>query len=110
MEIDISIDKESMTLDVANPHDFDVNKATQEIVNFAKGIGVDVGGLNINYLLSRMIRGVAGCEHGCPADAKSLVRSGVGAFKLNYIDGGVLSAGCTIKDNRQLEVKVFPGY
>ncbi|MBF0317553.1 MAG: hypothetical protein HQL04_05200 [Nitrospirae bacterium] len=110
MEIDISIDKESMALDVANPHNFDVTKATHEIVHFANGIGVDIGGLNIDHLLSRMIRGVAGCEHGCPADAKSLVRSGVGAFKLNYIDGGVLSARCALKDNRQLEVKVFPGY
>ncbi|MBF0607327.1 MAG: hypothetical protein SFH39_08550 [Candidatus Magnetobacterium sp. LHC-1] len=110
MEIDISIDKESMALDVANPYDFDVVKARDKIVGFASGMGVDVGQLNIDHLLSRMIRGVAGCEHGCPADAKSLVRSGVGAFKLDYIDGGILSARCALKDNKHLEIKVFPGY
>ncbi|MBF0538474.1 MAG: hypothetical protein HQL03_09515 [Nitrospirae bacterium] len=110
MEIDVSIDKESMALDVKNPYEFDVVGANDSIADFANAIGIDVKGLNLDYLLSRMIRGVAGCEHGCPADAKSLVKSGVGAFKLNYIDGGVLGARCALKDNRQLEIKVFPGY
>ncbi|MBF0343899.1 MAG: hypothetical protein HQL06_06670 [Nitrospirae bacterium] len=110
MEIDISIDKESMALDVNNPYDFDVTKAKNGIVDFAKRHGADIEGLNIDYLLSRMIRGVAGCEHGCPADAKSLVNSGVGSFKLNYIDGGILSARCALSDNRKIEIKVFPGF
>ena len=57
-----------------------------------------------------MIRGVAGCEDGCPSDAKRLVSEGFGGFNLSYIEGGILSAVKTTDDGKEISVRIFPDF
>ncbi|KWT94371.1 hypothetical protein [Candidatus Magnetominusculus xianensis] len=110
MEIDISIDGKSLSIDVENPFKADLPQMTKEITDFGTNMGIELSNLDIKGLLGRMIKGVSGCEHGCPADAKSLVYHGYGKFKLNYVDGGILSASCELQDKKSLELKVFPEF
>ncbi len=110
MDIDVRIGKESLSLNGDNPFRFDVAGIMQEVVDFGLKNGVDLNELSIDKLIKRMIKGVAGCEAGCPADAKALVRAGFGRFKLSYVDGGILSARCTLDNGIPLEIKVFPEY
>jgi hypothetical protein len=69
-----------------------------------------VDGLALEELLPRMVRGVAGCESGCPANAKSLVRSGFRDYRLEYIDGGILTAARDVAPGERLEIKIFPEF
>ncbi|MBF0565228.1 MAG: hypothetical protein HQK89_08295 [Nitrospirae bacterium] len=109
MEIDIKIGEHSMSLEVENPFRLDILATEKSIKELALRVGTDIGNLDIGRLIARMIKGVAGCEHGCPADAKTLVRSGFGSFKLSYIDGGILSALCPVNGGC-VEIKVFPEF
>ncbi|MCG6552119.1 MAG: hypothetical protein L7F77_07310 [Candidatus Magnetominusculus sp. LBB02] len=110
MEIDVSLGGKSISIDIENPYKADLQGVAKEIADFGVTMGEELSGLDIKGLLRGMIKGVAGCEHGCPADAKSLVYNGYGQFKLNYVDGGILSASCELKDKKSLELKVFPGF
>ncbi|MBF0318788.1 MAG: hypothetical protein HQL01_03135 [Nitrospirae bacterium] len=110
MEIDVSINGKSLSIDIANPYKVDMPSVVKEISSFGSEMGADLSSHDIKGLLARMIKGVAGCEHGCPADAKGLVYHGYGQFKLNYVEGGILSASCELKDKKSLELKVFPGF
>ncbi|MBF0568465.1 hypothetical protein [Candidatus Magnetominusculus dajiuhuensis] len=110
MEIDVNIDGKSLSIDIENPYKADLPKVAKEIDDFGGQMGIELSNLDIRGLLGRMIKGVAGCEHGCPADAKSLVYHGYGKFKMRYVDGGILSAYCEFQDKRSLELKVFPGF
>lgn len=110
MEIDVSIDGKSLSIDVENPFKADLHKIARDISEFGSTMGTDLAHLDLRGLLGKMIKGVAGCEHGCPADAKSLVHHGYGLFHLNYVDGGILAATCELQDKRHLELKVFPEF
>ncbi len=110
MEIDVSIGKESLSLTIENPHRVDVSSVVEKIVDFGKKFAVDLTGLGIEHLVSRMVRGVAGCENGCPANAKALVSEGVGVFNLSYIEGGILSAVHTLGNGMSLSLKIFPEF
>jgi hypothetical protein len=110
MDIDVRIGKESLNINIDNPYRFDISQVTESIVNFGKKTGVDLTRLKIDRLITRMIRGVAGCEGGCPADAKSLVREGFGDFVISYVEGGILTAVYTFEDGKPLEVKIFPEF
>lgn len=110
MEIDISIGSQSYSLDVEDPFKFDTVKDTRGIIDFGSKQGVDFSALDIENLIPRMIRGVAGCENGCPSDAKSLVSDGFGSFNLSYIEGGILSAAQTLDDGKEVSVKIFPDF
>ncbi len=57
-----------------------------------------------------MIKGVFGCEEGCPADAKRLVSEGYGGFDLEYIEGGILKAQYSLNGSDTLTIKVFPDF
>ena len=72
--------------------------------------GIDLKPFNIEDLIPRMIRGVAGCEGGCPSDAMRMVREGFGKFKLEYVEGGILTAVQTLESGKPLEVKIFPDF
>ncbi|KJR43992.1 hypothetical protein MCHI_000109 [Candidatus Magnetoovum chiemensis] len=72
--------------------------------------GAKLNNNEIESLMQKMIKGVAGCEHGCPADAKSLVYTGFKDYKLTYTDGGILSASCVLKNNETMDIKIFPGF
>ena len=110
MDIDIRIDCESLTITVENPHRFDVSHVVQRIYDFGMKFGVDLNALKIGKLIPEMVRGVAGCEGGCPADAKSLVRTGFGDFTLAYIEGGILSASYNLDNGKLFELKIFPDF
>lgn len=110
MDIDVSINGESLSVSIENPHSFDLAQVTEDIIGFGKKYGVDLGPLEMENLIPRMIRGVAGCESGCPADAQSLVRQGFGSFSLSYIEGGILTAVHTLQNGTPVEVKVFPDF
>ena len=57
-----------------------------------------------------MVKGIAGCEAGCPADAKSVATKGHRNFKLDYIEGGILSATAEIGQGKILSLKLFPDF
>lgn len=110
MDIDVKINSESMSISIDNPHRFDMAKHTGKILSFGKKLGVDLTPLEVDKLIPRMIRGVAGCEKGCPSDAKSLVQDGFGLFDLSYIEGGILTAVHNLENGHPLEVKIFPDF
>lgn len=110
MEIDVTIGDQSININVHNPHEFKQSDDMQSILEFGSSLGVDMVAIEVDRLIPRMITGVAGCEGGCPADAQSLVRDGFGRFDLCYIEGGILSAECNLKNGSSLSVKIFPDF
>jgi hypothetical protein len=110
MEIDIRIGNDSMTINIGNSYRFDVSRVIKNIMDFGLKCGVDLRELEIERLIPRMIRGVAGCEGGCPSDAKAFVKEGFGNFKISYIEGGILTAVHTLGDGKSLSVKIFPEF
>jgi hypothetical protein len=110
MEIDITAGKERCSINIENQYRVDSERVMGEIFSFGERKGIDLRALNIEDLIPRMIRGVAGCEGGCPADAKGLVREGFGKFRISYIEGGILSAVHSMGEGRTLSIKVFPDF
>jgi len=110
MELDVSIGGESLSINIDNPFRLDVGGITKSIEELSARKGVKLNGLDIEGLLPRMVRGIAGCEDGCPADAKSLVSQGHQNFEINYIEGGILSAKASLEDGNVLELKMFPEF
>lgn len=110
MDIDVKIDKESLHIEVENPYKVDVSQVTKEIHDFGDKFGVDLKPLKIKDLIPRMIRGVAGCEGGCPSDAMRMVKEGFGKFKLEYIEGGILTAVQALENGKTIEVRIFPDF
>jgi hypothetical protein len=110
MDIDVRIGNESLSFNIENPFRFDVSSIAQDIVDFGNRFGVDLAPFEIERLIPRMIRGVAGCEAGCPSDAKSVVREGFRDFSIEYIEGGILSATKSLGKGKPLQVKVFPDF
>ncbi len=110
MDIDVSINSDSISINIENPHRVDISKVTGNILDFGNKFGVDLAPYEMDKLIPRMIRGVAGCENGCPSDAQSLVRQGFGEFKLEYVEGGILTAVNTLGNGKPLEVKIFPDF
>ncbi|MEO5356633.1 MAG: hypothetical protein H7844_04970 [Nitrospirae bacterium YQR-1] len=110
MELDVTIGAESLALEIENPYKFDVKGAMATILQFGLDNAEDLSQLQIDSLILKMIKGVAGCEHGCPSDAKGLVNRGFGKFKLHYIDGGIISAIYALNSGKSLKLKLFPGF
>lgn len=110
MDIDVSIGQESLPISIENPHRFNLDSVVRNVIEFGRKFGVDLASLHIEKLIPRMIRGVAGCEGGCPSDAMSLVRQGFGEFNLSYVEGGILTAVISLDNKGPLEIKVFPDF
>lgn len=110
MEIDIRVGSESLTITIENPYHFDLPGVAKKVSDFGAKLGHDIKELDIEKLIPRMIKGVAGCEGGCPSDAKSLVREGFINYDLSYIDGGIIKATRQLKNNTSFEIKVFPEF
>lgn len=66
--------------------------------------------LDVRRLIPKMIKGIAGCEQGCPANAKGLVSDGFMSFELQCIEGGILSASASIGNGKMLWLKMFPDF
>jgi hypothetical protein len=110
MVLDVIIDKESLTIDIADPFHPDIVAIVSRIEQFVHTKGSDITGLAVKELILRMIKGIAGCEKGCPADAKGIVKRGFEGFELQYIEGGILSAYALLHDGRRLDLKMFPNF
>ncbi|MBI5099047.1 MAG: hypothetical protein HZB30_07375 [Nitrospirae bacterium] len=110
MDIDIMIGDKSLTISLENAHRFDLAKLMENVINFGTNAGADITGLRIEKLIPRMIKGVAGCEGGCPSDAKGFAREGFGNFNLSYVEGGILKAEQLLDNGEQLQIKVFPEF
>lgn len=110
MVLDVMIDKESLTIDIANPFHPDIDALVSQVEHFGRSKGADISQLNLKVLIPLMIKGVVGCEKGCPADAKKIVTRGFEGFELQYIEGGILSAYALLHDGRRLTFKMFPDF
>ena len=110
MDIDIRVGNESLSFNIDNPHRFNISDVMNDVLSFGNNEGVDFYLLDVERLIPRMIRGVAGCEAGCPSDAHSVVREGFGSFKLEYVEGGILTATQALENNKTLQIKIFPDF
>jgi hypothetical protein len=110
MDLDIRIGNESFPVDIDNPFRFDISAVMSDILVFGSRNEVALEPYELDKLIPRMIKGVAGCEAGCPSDAQNVVRQGFGSFKLEYVEGGILTAIQNVDNGRELEIKIFPDF
>lgn len=110
MELDVSLESDSLSINIDDPFHMDVDSLMQEISGFLSDRGEELNGLDIKGLLPRMVRGIAGCEKGCPADAKGLVSRGFDNFDLAYVEGGILTARAVTDHGKVLSIKMFPEF
>lgn len=110
MELDVSIDKDSLSITIDDPFQYDLDALTEKISAFILSKGAHLNKNEIRELIPAMITGIAGCEHGCPSDAKRLVSLGYKDFELSYIDGGILSAEARTENQKVLSIKLFPDF
>jgi hypothetical protein len=110
MILDVVIDKDSMSIEIADPFRLDLDGIVGKIYQFASSRGIAIAELDVAGLISAMIKGIAGCERGCPADAKGLVSKGFKGFELQYIEGGILSGRTSIGSDKYFYIKMFPDF
>jgi hypothetical protein len=110
MDLDVSIDQDVLTIRIENPYKLNIEDIMGKINSFANAKGANINDIDIKGLIPKMVRGIAGCESGCPANALQLVQTGFKNFKLSYVEGGILVAKTATKDNKSLELKMFPEF
>ncbi|MFZ3123045.1 MAG: hypothetical protein WA104_06805 [Thermodesulfovibrionales bacterium] len=109
MEISVSIGSDSISIAIENPFRIDLDSVVGQIEAFCslKGAALNV---DVRGLIPQMVRGIAGCERGCPADAKEFVHRGFKEFSLAYVEGGIITAKAVIGNNKELSIKMFPDF
>jgi hypothetical protein len=110
MELDVRVGNESITIAIDRPFQLDLDALVGRVEAFLASKGAPPNGLDIRGLLPRMVKGIAGCEAGCPADAKGFVSRGSRDFKLEYIEGGILSARVKTANGKDLHIRMFPEF
>lgn len=110
MELDVNIGGKSLSIPIDNPFHLDIDATTKQIDSFLTSQGATAAGLDIKGLLPKLIKGIAGCEGGCPADAKNFVSRGFRNFELAYIEGGILQARASTDDGKSLSIRMFPDF
>jgi len=110
IELDIKIGSDSLSIPISNPFKLELDSMMYKIMDFASSRGINLDNLDIRDLIPKMVKGIAGCERGCPADAKGLVSRGVTDFELEYIEGGILSAKAKTADGKAIFFKMFPDF
>jgi hypothetical protein len=108
--LEIIIGSATLTIPIAEAFRPDVDDMITRIEQFAALQGADIAALDVRGLIPSMIKGIVGCERGCPADAKGLISRGYKGFDLQYIEGGILTGGAMTADGRPLYVKMFPDF
>ena len=108
MVLDAMLDYDSLSMDIADPFQPDLVTLVSRIEQFVHAKGADISGLNVSELILRMIKGIAGCEKGCPADANGIASRGFKGFELQYREGGFLSAHALLRNDRHFYLKMFP--
>lgn len=109
MELDVKMEKESLAIPIADPFSLDVEDVVKRVETFISANGVKPNGLDLRGLLPKMVRGIAGCEGGCPANAREFVAKGFAKFELSYIEGGILAAKAVV-GGKELNLKMFPDF
>ncbi len=110
MDLDVRIGNDSLPVDIENPFRFEMSAVMRDIIAFGNKNGIELAPFDLDKLIPRMIKGVAGCEAGCPSDAQNVVRQGFGNFRLEYVEGGILTAIQNLDNSRELEIKIFPDF
>jgi hypothetical protein len=110
VELDVILEKDSMSITIDDPFHYDLDVVTDKIGTFLLSKGTHVDNSEIKALIPAMIKGIAGCEKGCPSDAKRLVSSGYKNFELEYIDGGILSAKARKENQKVFSIKLFSDF
>ncbi len=110
MELDIKIGNDALSIPINNPFQLELDSMLKQINDFASSKEINIDSLDIRGLIPKMVKGIAGCERGCPSDAKGLVYRGVSGFELTYIEGGILSARTTTVNGTVIFLKMFPDF
>lgn len=110
MILDVVIDKDSISIEIPDPFHLDLDGIVGKIDQFSSSRGIAIANLDVRGLIPAMIKGIAGCERGCPSDAKGLVSKGFKGFELQYIEGGILSARTSIGSDKFVYIKMFPDF
>lgn len=110
MELDVSLGNESLSIPISDPFQIDINALAEQVENFIASKGEKIDDIDVKGLIPKMVRGIAGCEGGCPSNALELVDKGFKDFKLAYIDGGILTAKAVIGNGREISFKMFPDF
>ncbi len=110
MEISVCVGSDSISIVVENPFHIDMDSVIGQIESLCFSKGVTLNGVDVRGLIPQMVRGIAGCERGCPADAKEFVHRGFKEFSLAYVEGGILIAKAVIGNNKELSIKMFPDF
>ena len=110
MVLEIIIDDASVTVQMAEAFRPDIEDIMAKIERIAISRGADIAALDVRGLILQMIRGIAGCESGCPADAKGLIARGYNGFDLKYVEGGILTAHTKTGAGSVINLKMFPDF
>lgn len=110
MELDVNVAGKSLAITIDNPFHLDIDATVKQIESFLSAQGTPANGLDIRGLVPKLVKGIAGCEGGCPADAKGLVSRGFKNFKLAYIEGGILEACAVTENGKNVAFKMFPNF
>ena len=110
VELDVSCDTKSLSITIENPFQLKIDSLVGQIETFLSAQGAGTNGLDIRGLLPKLVKGIAGCEGGCPADAKSLVSRGFPNFELAYIEGGILQAKAVTREGKSISLRMFPDF
>lgn len=110
MELDVKAAGKSFSITIPDPFRLDLESLVSQLESFLAKQGVATAGLDFRGLLPKMVKGIAGCEGGCPADAQSFVSRGFTNFKLAYIEGGILQAQATTGDGKSVSLRMFPDF
>lgn len=110
MELEARIDKQSLSIVIDNPFRLDLDGIVARVEQLLAAQGMALNGLDIRGLLPLMVKGIAGCKAGCPADAQRVVSRGYANFSLQYIEGGILTARADLAGGKQLSLKLFPDF
>ncbi len=110
MELDVRVGDKSLSIPINNPFQLDIDSVAGQIDSLLSSEGAGTNGLDIRGLLQKMVKGIAGCESGCPANAKSFVSRGFTNFELDYIEGGILQARASLNNGKALSLKMFPDF
>jgi hypothetical protein len=110
MELDVKVAGKSLSIPITDPFRLDLEATVTKIESFLSTQGATAAGLDLRGLIPKLVKGIAGCEGGCPADAQSLVSRGFTNFKLAYIEGGILQAEAKTEDGKDLSLRMFPDF
>ena len=110
MLLDVIINGSSVSVSIDNPHHPDLHAIYSQIEDFTSSKGIEIAALDVKGLILAMIRGIAGCERGCPANAKYLQSTGYKNFKVEYVEGGILTANVKTGNGSVLHFKMFPDF